>query len=54
MNSNGKLEYLISESGKKYVPPKLIEFGKVRELTTGGSGVPPEKDSSDTHPNKHP
>jgi hypothetical protein len=41
--------------GKKYSPPKIVEYGKVRALTTGGSGIPAEMASpGEGLPNKHP
>jgi hypothetical protein len=39
---------------RRYSPPRLTRFGKVRELTTGGSGTVTENKPGQGSPNRRP
>lgn len=54
MGEVDKINRQTANNKKKYSSPSVVAFGKVRELTTGGSGVPAEKSAADTKPHKHP
>ena len=40
MEKPGKSEIQPVKPAKAYSPPRVTQFGKVRELTTGGTGLP--------------
>lgn len=43
MKKSGAKDHKPAARGRKYIPPRIVEYGKVRELTTGGSGHANEK-----------